>query len=352
MKVFSRPVLATLDKISAWPIAGAYVLLWIGVSAFVYLFLRRSLGRIAESRHTALSEVLAASVPRPAAVAVFLVAVASGLRFLPIPGSNLTEVHRLLALALAIVGVGVLMRIALRSIDAYGRSNPELRTAAGIGHAATWVVGLGFDAVLVSEALGISLAPALTALGIGSLSVALGLQDTLSNFFAGIYIIFDKPVRLGDFVRIDPNYDGYVDSIGWRSTHLRTIANTIVIIPNTTLSKAIITNFSLPTPDIASSVRVDVSADADVDRVEDALADEARRALDVPGVVRAPPPSVALVPGFVDGGIAFTVFFHVRSFDDQRAVQHALRKRIAARFKKEAIALSSVASLVGPHHDA
>ena len=74
-------------------------------------------------------------------------------------------------------------------------------------------------AVLVSDALGVSLAPALTALGVGSLAVALALQDTLSNFFSGLYLVVDKPVRPGDFIRIDPSYEGYVDpSAGARRT--------------------------------------------------------------------------------------------------------------------------------------
>jgi small-conductance mechanosensitive channel len=141
---------------------------------------------------------------------------------------------------------------------------------------------------------------------------------------------------------VDPSYEGYVDTIGWRSTRLRTLAANSIIIPNTTLSKAIIINYTLPTPQVASSVRVDVTADADVDRVEDALTDEARRSLDVPGMADVPAPSVALSPGFVDGGIAFTVSFCARTFADQAPIQHALRKRIAARLKKEGIALSSV----------
>src|SRR5262249_34662646 len=161
----------------------------------------------------------------------------------------------LIAMSLAILGVAVVMRVALRSIDAYGRSNPELRSSSGIGHAVTWVVGLAVVAVIVSDALGVSLAPALTALGVGALAVGLALQDTLSNFFSGLYIIFDKPVRPGDFIKVDPSYEGYVESIGWRSTHLRTMANNLVVIPNATLSKAIITNYTCPTPHMATSVR-------------------------------------------------------------------------------------------------
>jgi small-conductance mechanosensitive channel len=340
------PLFVSLDKLSAWTVAAAYSLLWLLVSSVVYVVLHRSLARMATARDTKVSHVLAATIPRPASIAVFLIGVAGGLRLLQLPGSDVLELHKVLSLTLGVVGVAVLMRIAFRSIDAFGRSNPDLRSSAGIGRAVTWVVGLGIVAVLVSDALGISLAPALTALGVGSLSVALALQDTLSNFFAGVYIIFDKPVRPGDYIRVDPNYDGYVQAIGWRSTQLKTMSNNLVIIPNATLSKAIITNYSLPTPAVASSVRVDVVSNSDVDKVEDALADEAKRAVDLPSIAKVPEPSVALTPGFVDGVIAFTVFFYVQSFGEQWGAQHALRKRIAARLKKEGIGLATASVIV------
>ena len=142
----------------------------------------------------------------------------------------------------------------------------------------------------------------------------------------------DKPVRPGDFIRVDTTYEGYVESIGWRSTHLRTLANNLVIIPNATLTKAIITNFTLPTPQMASSVRVDVAPDADLDKVEDALADEASRAVDVPGHGGGARPERGDGAGLRRRrDVAFTVYFHVRSFGEQVSVQHAVRKRIAAR---------------------
>ncbi len=301
--------------------------------------LRRWLTRVAEHQKTELAEVLAGTVPRPAGIAVFLVGMATGLRFLTVPETRLLEIHRVLAFSLATLGVGLAMRVAFRSIDAYGRSNPALRSSAGIGRAATWVGGLAIEAVLASDLLGLSLAPALTAFGVGSLAVALALQDTLSNFFSGVYLVLDKPIRPGDFVRVDPSYEGYVTTIGWRSTHLRTLANNVVIIPNGTLAKAVITNYTLPTPHIASSVRVDVPVGTDVERVTATLAEVAKHAGDVPGLATEAPPSVLLSPGFVDGGVAFTLAYSVTSFGDQAQVQHALRMRIAAAFKKEGIAL-------------
>lgn len=332
----------SIDSLPLWtPLAGS-VALGVLLALVVRALVRQWLNDIAQARPSDVTRVLAASLPRLVAVAVFLVSAATGLRFAPLSEPRLLIAHRLLAAAFAVLGVAVFARIALRAVDTYGRSNPELGSSAGVGKAVIWLGALIIDAVLVSDAVGISLAPALTALGVGSLAVALALQDTLSNFFSGLYLVVDKPVRPGDFVRIEPSYEGYVDSIGWRSTRLRTLGANFIIIPNATLSKAVITNYTLPTPHVASSVRVDVTADADVDRVEDALADEARRSLDVPGMAEAPAPSVSLAPGFVDGGIAFTISFYARTFADQGAVQHALRKRVAARLKKEGIALSSV----------
>ena len=69
--------------------------------------------------------------------------------------------------------------------------------------------------------LGISVTPILTALGVGGLAVALALQDTLSNLFAGFYIAVARQVRLGDYIRLNTGEEGYVTDIGWRSTTVR-----------------------------------------------------------------------------------------------------------------------------------
>jgi small-conductance mechanosensitive channel len=335
-------VSGSIDPLPLWaPLAGSLAIGAV-LAAVVRAVVRQWLTDIAAARPSEVTRALAATLPRPIAAAAFLASAGTGLRFAPLSEPRLLVAHRLLAVAFAVLAVAVCIRVTTRAVDAYGRSNPDLGSSAGVAKAVVWLVGLGIDAVLISDAFGVSLAPALTALGVGSLAVALALQDTLSNFFSGLYLVVDKPIRPGDFVRIDPSYEGYVDTIGWRSTRLRTLGASSIIIPNATLSKAIITNYTLPTPHVASSIRVDLTADADIDRAEDALADEAKRSLDIPGIADEPAPGVLLAPGFVDGGIAFTVSFYARTFADQGAVQHALRKRVAARLKREGIALSSV----------
>ena len=96
------------------------------------------------------------------------------------------------------------------------------------------------------ESLGVPVAPLLTTLGIGSLAVALALQDTLANFFAGLHLLADRPVRPGDYIKLHEGEEGFVETIGWRSSRLRTTKNNIVVVPNQKLSQAILTNFHLP----------------------------------------------------------------------------------------------------------
>jgi small-conductance mechanosensitive channel len=176
---------------------------------------------------------------------------------------------------------------------------------------------------------------------VSSLAVALALQDTLSNFFSGVYLLLDKPIRPGDFVRIgDGGQEGYVETIGWRSTHLRTLAPSLVIVPNATLSKAVITNFRAMNPRLLLATPFEVTLDSDPDAVMRALSEEAAAIVKVAGVAETPAPVARFVPGFGDRGMAFTVYCTVVAGTDGGFVQQELRKRVVARLRREGIALA------------
>ena len=69
--------------------------------------------------------------------------------------------------------------------------------------------------------IGIEVTPILTALGVGGLAVALALQDTLSNLFAGFYISVARQIRPGDYIKLSSGEEGYVTDISWRATAMR-----------------------------------------------------------------------------------------------------------------------------------
>jgi small-conductance mechanosensitive channel len=203
--------------------------------------------------------------------------------------------------------------------------------------------------IIILENLGISLTAVWTTLGVGSVAVALALQETLSNLFAGLYLLADRPVSPGDYIKLDSGQEGYVIRIGWRSTAMRTQSNNILFVPNSTMAKAIIINFSLPELRVSVSIPVHVSYGSDPSRVEKVLLEITREAAQegLAGLLLNPPPSVCLNPGFGDSSLDFSLNLNVRRFEEQIPVQSELRKRILARFAKEGIAMPFPTRTVG-----
>lgn len=197
-----------------------------------------------------------------------------------------------------------------------------------------WTLGL----LVLLGSLGVSVTPILTALGVGGLAVALALQETLSNFFAGIHLLLSRPIQVGDFIKLETAQEGYVTDIGWRSTKLRTLQQNIVVVPNSKMAQSILINYSMPERALAMPMAIGVGYDADPDQVERALLEETRSATGVvPGLLADPPPTVRFVPGFGDSSLDFTLTCHVREFEDQALVQHELHKRILRRFRRDGI---------------
>src|SRR5881409_3446748 len=173
---------------------------------------------------------------------------------------------------------------------------------------------------------------------VGGLAVALALQDSLANLFAGMHLLADKPIRVGDYVKIADTTEGYVVDIGWRSTRIRMLQNTVVVVPNKKVAESIITNYDLPEPRLSLAIRVSVGYKSDPDHVERALVDEASKGAGlIPGLLAHPAPFVRLIPGFGESSLDFTLNVEVASFVDQYVVQHELRKRILRRLRAEGI---------------
>ena len=195
-------------------------------------------------------------------------------------------------------------------------------------------------AIMALESLGVPVAPLLTTLGIGSLAVALALQDTLANFFAGLHLLADRPVRPGDYIKLIEGAEGFVETIGWRSSRLRTTANNIVVVPNQKLSQAILTNFHLPISNVTMTIALTVAADADADAVERALNEELARAVaeiaELHGRQARRPPDrhQRRRPG-----LDCTV--DVKDVEAQALAGHEVRKRLLARLRRDGIALAA-----------
>ena len=109
-------------------------------------------------------------------------------------------------------------------------------------------VVLGMSGLLVMDQLDVNISPLIAGLGLGGLAVALALQPTLANVFAGTYVMTEGVVTPGDYIELENGVAGYVMDVSWRSTRLRTWHNNLVVIPNAKFAETIITNYQEPQP--------------------------------------------------------------------------------------------------------
>ncbi|MCS6969448.1 MAG: mechanosensitive ion channel family protein, partial [Planctomycetes bacterium] len=106
------------------------------------------------------------------------------------------------------------------------------------------ILALIFCLLLGAENMGFNVAGLIAGLGIGGLAVALAAKDTLANLLGSVMIMIDRPFRMGDYI-VARGVEGTVEKIGFRSTRIRTLANSLVSIPNAELALANIDNLGM-----------------------------------------------------------------------------------------------------------
>ena len=235
--------------------AGQWIVLLLGIpfvlglawllSRLLAKLLRAALFRV--TRERAEEESTAATGPLRLLAGALAIAVLASFEAFPV----LTRVfwHRI-AVAAAIVGFAWLL---LRLVDIVAHlTETRLLAGAQTGRLAVNQLLRRVAKVMVALAAGLALfflagfnlTAALAGLGIGGIAVALAAQKTLENFFGGITIILDQPVRVGDLCKIG-DITGVVEDIGLRSTRLRTANRTVVSIPNGQTAAVNVENFGL-----------------------------------------------------------------------------------------------------------
>lgn len=248
--------------------------------------------------------------------------------------SSTNLINIIVVLSVTLAAANLASRLLAYYVD---RSNlPIPSTGIANGILKTTIIVIGF--LVIMSMLGISITPMLTALGVGGLAVALALQDSLANLFSGLHILMEKPIRIGDFIRLETGQEGYVEDITWRTTRVRMLPNNMVVIPNSKLSQSIITNYYLPERRMSLLLSIGVSYAEDPEKIEAILVEEAKLAVGhVEGLLGDPEPFVRFIPGFGQSSLDFTLICQVNEFTDQYLAQHELRKRIFKRFREEGI---------------
>ena len=213
-----------------------------------------------------------------------------------------------------------------------------------ICQAAIYAIGV----MVVLQYCGISITPIITALGVGGMAIAFGLQETMANIFSGLQLLLSKQVRIGDYIRLSTGDEGRITDINWRFTTVTPALNaSAVVIPNKTIAGAITTNYSRPQEDIVITIPVGVSYDSNLDEVERvtlevagaimAKVDDYEPQPDEDGVDRSPLAPAVRFHTFAESSINFNVILHSSHFSNQVLMKHEFIKALKRRYDEEHI---------------
>ena len=230
-------------------------------------------------------------------------------------------------------------RFIVGMLNEYASQYPAIESSQRVFRVVTHIVTGLFAGLFILNALGISITPFLASLGIGSMAIAFALQDTLSNAFAGMHMMIDRPVSRGQFVAFGDGREGFIESIGWRTTRIRLGSNNIVIIPNSKLSGSIITNYDMPTTESYIIIEGVVCFQNDLERVEFFILEEATKLMsEHPMGLKQFHPSVRFTQ-LDDSGVKFVASLGVKRYIDQGVIRSQFIKAIQKRFKAEGVQL-------------
>jgi small-conductance mechanosensitive channel/CRP-like cAMP-binding protein len=258
----------------------------------------------------------------PLALAVLFPVVALALPFASFEPAVMGSVRSIanLGLALAVITFGVTVLANPLREDRLPTAVPNIVQDA-------LIVGLFMLAgtMLLQEKF-------LTTSAVGAVVLGFALQDTLGNAFSGLAIQIEKPFHVGQWIRVG-EHEGRVEEITWRATKLRTKATNFVIVPNSTIAKEAIVNYSEPVIPTQLDVDVGASYDATPDRVKAALYES----LDNAALALREPKPIALLLDFGASAITYRARFWIEDFARDYEACDQVRSNIYYSFKRHGI---------------
>jgi small-conductance mechanosensitive channel len=187
---------------------------------------------------------------------------------------------------------------------------------------------------------GFSISPILAGLGIGGIAVALAVQPTLSNFFAGTYVLTEGALKEGDFIEIEGGIQGYVSSVGWRSTKIRDRFNNLVLIPNSKMAESVVTNFYSPETAINILITSGVAYEENLENVEVTVKDTLQQLLSVSeNVANNTQPRFGFSE-FGDSNINFWIFMQAKDWSASFQLKSEIIKAVHSSFDKKGITIN------------
>jgi small-conductance mechanosensitive channel len=293
-----------------------------------------------------IDDVLCESLKGPGSLFILLMGIHLSLLPLPLLKPFLSFLNKAFSLLYTLTGIYLILKLVNVFIFLYKSSVTKRKGVAPdesflnltrkIIIIAIWIVAF----LVTLDQMGVKITPLLTSLGIGGLAIGLALQDTFANFFAGIYLSADRPIKVGDYIKLDSGEEGFVEEVGWRTTKIRQLSNNIIVIPNSIISQSKIINFNMPQNQMSVIVSVGVGYDSNLESVEKVTIEVAQEVMQrIPGTVKDFKPFIRYHT-FADSNIEFSVILRAKTFVNQYLLKHEFIKALHKRYNEEHIEIA------------
>ena len=328
-----------MDDWSLWqtvlPVAIIFLSFITGI--IIRLTILKRLANLAKKSKSRMDDVFLESLRSVIVLWLVLVGVFISINILPLTVKQKGFLDKVFQTLLIFSIFWFLMQLLGKFFFTYSDKFRSKLAAASIIKNTVKIFILTIGLLIILQTLGISVTPVITTLGVGGLAVALALQDTLANLFAGFHIIATQRVKPKDYIKLDSGEEGYVVDITWRDTLLRQLPNNYIIIPNSRLSSAIVTNYYQPKKAMNLLIEVGIDYSSNLEQVEQVTLEVAREILkEVPGGEETFEPFMRYHT-FGDSSINFTVYLRCKEFYEKFLVQHEFIKRLKKRYDQEGI---------------
>ncbi len=313
-----------------------FTIILIGIS---YLIIKKIINKIAGRKKT-YSKYLFNQMGIPIFFVIFIAGLYLSLQSIGILDYYHQQITDIFFIITTFLIAFIITRISTISLGAFLKIKKGLeRTPHLINNFFSIIIYL-LAIIVILGYFKLDITPLVAGVGVGALAIGLALQSTLANFFAGLHIVSDQPIRVGDFIELDKDTMGFVEDIGWRSTRIKTMMDNLIIVPNGKLADSTILNYSMPKQDMSFWVPCGVAYESDLQKVEEITLEVAKEVQQTfPGAVKDFDPLFRFRE-FSDSNIDFIAILRVEEPMIRYRARNDFIKKLKKRFDEENIEIS------------
>jgi small-conductance mechanosensitive channel len=319
-----------------------FLIIFIGTIIFVtlsYLLLKVVVKRIAGKKRS-YGEFILKKLTKPVLLIVFSIGIYSALKTLSILVDYSEFFDGGIFVIITLLTAVLISNITTIIMLGYLKVKKGFERTPGLLNKSLTVIIFLIAIIIILGYFKIDITPMIAGVGLGALAIGLALQSTLSNFFAGVHILSDKPIRVKDFIELDKDTYGIVEDIGWRSTRIRLLTDNLLIIPNGKLAESNIINYSMPKQDFSMWIPCGVAYESDLKKVEKVTLEVAKDIQkNTSGAVKDYEP-LFRYREFGDSNINFIAILRVEEPMARFVVRNEFIKALKKRFDEENIEIS------------